>query len=123
MAGLSPKLPLSIDPTDKFYRLNTTMKEVVAQNLKMLLLTAPGERIMDPNFGVGIRNYLFENAMLPDIKKRINRQVKKYMPYLSIQNVNLGYLDESKNSVGIVIQYAAPSLKLHDFIQISQATS
>ena len=60
MAGISIKLPLSLDPDDG-YKLNKTLKEVARQNLKMLVLTAPGERIMIPEFGVGIRNYLFEN--------------------------------------------------------------
>ena len=54
--GLSPKLPVSTDPIDG-YALNKTYAEVVTQNLKNLILTAPGERMMDVDFGVGIRNY------------------------------------------------------------------
>jgi len=60
MAGISVKLPLSRDP-ESGYKLNKTLKQVARQNLKMLVLTAPGERIMIPEFGVGLRNYLFEN--------------------------------------------------------------
>mgnify|MGYP000439218146 FL=1 len=60
MAGLSPKLPLTKDPQDG-YALNKEYVELVQQNLKMILLTAPGERIMEPEFGVGLRNYLFQN--------------------------------------------------------------
>ena len=56
--GLSPKLPLTKDPQDG-YALNKEYVELVQQNLKMILLTAPGERIMEPEFGVGLRNYLF----------------------------------------------------------------
>jgi hypothetical protein len=121
MAGLSPKLPLMISPIDKFYRLNRTMKEVVTQNLKMLVLTAPGERIMDPNFGVGVRNYLFENTQLPGIERRIRDQVKKYMSYLNIIDIKIAYLGD-EHTVGLMIAYAAPSLKIQDFIQISQTT-
>ena len=59
MKGYSPKLPLSLDPQDGF-RLTRTLKEVTSQNLKMLVLTSPGERIMEPAFGVGMYNFLFE---------------------------------------------------------------
>ena len=50
--GLSPKLPMSLHPADG-YRLTKTYKEMVKQNIKMLILTCPGERMMDPLFGVG----------------------------------------------------------------------
>ena len=35
------------------------LKEVVEQNLKMVLLTNPGEKIFNLEFGVGLRRYLF----------------------------------------------------------------
>mgnify|MGYP003354002300 CR=1 FL=1 len=37
------------------------------QNFKILLLTNPGERVHFPKFGVGLRNYLFENLELEEI--------------------------------------------------------
>ena len=58
MAGLSPKLPIQKDPVDGF-ALTKTFKEMVKQNFKNLMLTSPGERIMDPEFGVGLRRFLF----------------------------------------------------------------
>ena len=60
MPGIAPKLPLQLDEVDG-YRLTKTIKETVQQNLKMIVLTSPGERIMNPDFGVGLRNYLFRN--------------------------------------------------------------
>ena len=61
MAGLTPKLPLALSSDDGAYQLIKTYKNLVKQNFKNLILTSPGERIMDPHFGVGIRNFLFEN--------------------------------------------------------------
>ena len=40
-----------------------TTKEQVKSNLINLLLTTPGERLMNPTFGVGIRNLLFEQVI------------------------------------------------------------
>jgi len=75
--GISVKLPLIYDPSDGPYKLNKRMKEVVRQNFKNLVLTAPGERVMDPNFGVGLRNYLFEQiseTLFTKISARIRTQ-------------------------------------------------
>ena len=58
--GYSPKLPLQYDSIDGYYKLNKTLHEVMKQNIKMVVLTSPGERMMQPDFGVGLRNYLFE---------------------------------------------------------------
>ena len=63
--GISPKLPLTIDSRDGKYALNKTVRQAIAQNLKNLVLTAPGERIMNSDFGVGIRNYLFRDNATP----------------------------------------------------------
>ena len=71
--GLSPKLPLTYDESEG-YRMNKKFAEMVLQNLKMLLLTNPGERIMEPDFGVGLKRYLFEqniDAVHGDIHAKI----------------------------------------------------
>ena len=68
--GLAVKLPLFYDPVDGPYTLLKTMREVGAQNLKMLVLTNPGERIMNPDFGVGpphAFNFKVSALFLPEI--------------------------------------------------------
>ena len=89
MSNYAPTLPLTSDPSNGYENLQT-IERVALQNLKMLCLTAPGERCMDPNFGVGIRNYLFEQnvpSTHSKIKTRIIRQVGEYMPFLEIVEV------------------------------------
>ena len=103
--GLSPKLPLSLDPSDG-YRLNKTYKEMVKQNMKMIILTAPGERIMDPLFGVGLRNYLFEqnNPMTyGDIESKIRQQVKKYLSFVEVLDVSFNGEDANTSIVNNVL--------------------
>jgi len=89
MSNYSPKLPLLINGSNG-YENNQTVLAVIQQNLKMVLLTSPGERIMDPNFGVGMKRYLFEqndSSTYSRIKARIKRQVKEYMGYIEIEDV------------------------------------
>ena len=58
-----------------------TTKEQVKSNLLNVLLTEPGERIFKPNFGVGLRNYLFENFTdIESLESRIQNQVDRYVP-------------------------------------------
>jgi len=97
--GLSPKLPMSLHPSDG-YRLTKTYKEMVKQNMKMLILTSPGERMMDPLFGVGLRNFLFQPnhpKTWGTIEGRINQQVKKYMPFVKVEKINFGSMDDTGN--------------------------
>ena len=89
MSNYSPKLPLLINDSNG-YENNQTVLAVIQQNLKIVLLTNPGERIMDPNFGVGMKRYLFEqndSSTYSRIKARIRRQVKEYMGYIEIEDV------------------------------------
>ncbi len=126
MSGLSPKLPLNIDEING-YALNQNFKEVARQNLKMVILTSPGERIMIPEFGVGIRNYLFENvntSTFNTIRQRIINQVASYLPYITIRNIEftserndgISGVEPSSNSnyVNIQIRYSVPSMFISD---------
>jgi len=89
MAGLSPKLPILRDSADG-YALTKTYPEMVSQNLKNLLLTVPGERMMDPLFGVGLKRFLFEQHSIQvyaTIHATLLDQVSRYMPFIDIFDV------------------------------------
>ena len=51
--SIQPQLPLAVTDSDGAYKSIKTAEESVRQNLKMIVLTAPGERIQSPNFGLG----------------------------------------------------------------------
>ena len=124
MKGYSPKLPLMLDPTDGF-RLNRTLLEVVKQNLKMLVLTSPGERVMMPLFGVGLYNYLFElNTMATrtSVDARIRSQAKRYMPFIKVEKIEFGSeegLNIDMNVLALVIKYSIPALNAAEVLRIS----
>jgi phage baseplate assembly protein W len=90
MAGLSPKLPIKRDKEDG-YALTKSYTEMVTQNLKNLILTVPGERMMDPNFGAGIKRFLFEQhdvSTYSSIFSKIIEQATIYMPFIDIQEAD-----------------------------------
>jgi len=131
VSGISPKLPLYIDPVDGI-ALNKTLKQMTRQNLKMIILTSPGERIMHPKFGVGLRRYLFMNntqSTLSDISRKIEEQVRIYLPSVNILSIK--FLSEngeeirssfesssSSNYVHLVINYEIPSAFVSDALNI-----
>jgi phage baseplate assembly protein W len=127
--GLSPKLPLLKDPADG-YALNKTYREMVAQNLKMVVLTAPGERMMEPNFGVGLRNYLFKNntqQTYHEIESKIREQVSFYLPFVTIIEVKIeDYLKEigiTSNGVKISLQYNINPISVIDSLEIKASAN
>ena len=121
MAGISPRLPLRRDPVDGF-SLNKTIPEAVHQNLKNLFLTAPGERIMLPDFGVGIRNYLFEQNV-PEVHEAIERravqQVSRYMPFVILKSIDFmenestGALFERTGRANVINNNISYSMDVH----------
>lgn len=118
MAELSPKFPLNISDTGS-YESNTIIKQVVKQNFKNLVLTNPGERIMNPDFGVGIRRFLFEqnvDSVVDILNKRIKQQVSKYMPYIEIQQFSPSY---EENELIIIIKYFIIPLSTTDILSVS----
>jgi len=74
--------------------------------------------MMDPEFGVGARNYLFEQmtqATFEDFRSKLLEQQLKYLPYLTIQNVefasSLTNPNMNENLLGIKITYFNKVLK------------
>jgi phage baseplate assembly protein W len=58
--SLQPIIPLQLESDGSFKTIEDS-SENIKQKFRMLILTNPGEKLMNPTFGVGIRNFLFEN--------------------------------------------------------------
>jgi len=120
--GFSPLLPLTVDVIEGPYESLKTVKDVIKQNLKMLVLTAPGERIMIPNYGVGLRSYLFSqytDLTKDDIRERILEQVSLYMPFLQDMEVKISESLEDNNAIAVRISYFVSALGQQDFIDFA----
>ena len=126
MSGLTPKIPLSLDEQDGAYLLIKDYRRLVSQNFRNLLLTAPGERVMDTQFGVGIRNFLFDNAgsdLNNRIEKKIREQISIYMPFIQLQGIDLNKSPEYSNLLSMSIYYYVGPLNLSDNLSISLSSN
>jgi len=121
MPAFSPKLPLERD-TIYGYAMNETIKEMITQNLKMLLLTNPGERVMEPDFGVGLNQYLFEYftpSTYEKIETRIREQVATYMPAIRITKIDFGNPTPDANKLGFSVEYSIPNIGVKDLLEFT----
>lgn len=117
MYGIGPKLPVTISPSEGF--LSTlTIKENVQQNLKNLILTSPGERIMDVEFGVGMRNFLFENFSEANIEATIYEQVSRYMPFLQITSIQTRP-DPDHGTLSLTLTYDVSNILSDETLSLS----
>jgi phage baseplate assembly protein W len=126
---IAPRLPLA--PNDRFgYDMLVNIRQAVKQNFKCLLLTAPGERIMDPSFGVGLKKYLFQNAgpeIEKNIKVNIRQQAQRYMPFISIVDATIVFGDPidaqmdstSSNKLSLSINYIIQSVGASDILNLT----
>ena len=126
MAGLSPKLPLVVDKEYGPYKANKTYMEMIKQNFKHLLLTIPGEKMMDPDFGVGLLTFLFEQDTLVvrgAISDRIETQLDMYMPFVELLEIDfIGFEEDVEAEPGTLsmkIKYRVPDLNVVDLLEIS----
>ena len=124
MNGISVKLPLSFSNEDGAYRLTKTLKENVKQNFKMLLLTIPGERMMDPDFGIGLVSYLFEmnnEITYSAISSKISEQVEKYMPFIEVKDMYIGPSEQNnmeESQLNVQIMYEVIPTSEEDILSI-----
>lgn len=105
-----PSYPLQYDGTYGPWKPILSKEESLRQDFKFLLLTEPGEWPMNPDLGVGIRRYLFENFSadsLRGVEARIHDQLQKYLPRVKLISAtfdaNPDEIDRSK--VSLLIKY------------------
>lgn len=67
-------------------------EEAVKESLRNLLMTEPGERLMQPYIGAGLRGLLFENmtpATMHVIRERVVDTIETYEPRAELIDVNV----------------------------------
>lgn len=96
MFGLS--FPIGKNPkSNGGYFGKSSDLELVKSSLRQLLSTFPGERVMLPNYGLDLRQYLFEPldaTLFGEIKDKIITSINKYLPQVEIIKLQIISLDE-----------------------------
>lgn len=112
---LGIKLPMNNRKGNGMFNMSRTTEEQAVSNYVNLLLTKKGERYMQPEFGIGIQFYLFEQntqGLRIQLEHEIRRQSAFWLPYITNHNIEVREkakipgLTESENAIQIVITFS-----------------
>lgn len=121
-------LPIAHGPQG-FFNSSYTVSDQVKSNLNVLLRTKKGERRMNPEFGSGLWNVLFENYnddIAPIIKNTIQGDINRWMNYVKVQDIQV-FTDDTqnkdKNLVNVNVLYTVPSAGINKIQTLEVAMS
>lgn len=85
-------------------------KDQVKSNIKNLLLTKRGERILQPEFGSGLQSLLFEpnvDDLEGRIEDTINESLEQWLPYVTAEEIDIESTDELRdnNKINVSIKF------------------
>jgi phage baseplate assembly protein W len=101
-------LPLQIGGNGFTQTYNTT--DQLKSNIKNLLLTQRGERILQPEFGSGLHEILFDfndDDIEGKIEDAINEAFEQWLPYVTVADIVVEQTDalKDRNRVNISLTF------------------
>lgn len=106
----------------------TTQDEVSAvhENLKSLLLTNWGERLMHYSFGCNLSEFLFEQIhgeeLKDSIRERIIHQVERWMPFVAVDDIDVVF-EEDDSSIGSNTMFVVMKFRVASRPNLSETLS
>ena len=94
-------LPVRLGESGYFEQAFSSFEQAKA-NLRNLLMTKKGERIMQPDFGTGLEEMLFEQMdsageFEEQLQEIITKSVNFWLPYINIEEIEVEMTDEMKD--------------------------
>ncbi len=112
------------------FSTSRSTEQQAVTNYINLLLTFKGERVMYPEYGIGIQNYLFENnteALRTEIEFQIQTQSAFWLPYIVNHRIDVrpradipGLNADPENAIQIVITFSVTESGANQQIVIFQ---
>lgn len=109
MRGLGLSLPIK-NGSGGYFTVNYISKDQIKDNIRNLLRTNEGERLMHPTFGTGLKKILFGN-ITDDFETQIIQTIETafstWLPYVTLDGIDVDISDEmkDKNVVGVSVDY------------------
>jgi uncharacterized protein len=103
--------PPQFDPLDKKSRM-VSADEDIRESLHILLSTSPGERVMSPSFGCGLRSRVFSSvsaSMITEVKDLVERAILFFEPRITINAIDVVLRDPLGGILDIDIRYTVRS--------------
>ena len=113
-----------------FFNTSRTTEEQAVTNYINLLLTKKGERYMQPNFGVYLQGYLFEQntpALRTRLEHEIRTQAAYWLPHIINEEINVkpraeiaGLAADPENALQIIITFRVSNSLANKTITVFQ---
>jgi uncharacterized protein len=103
------------------FRSTYQSKDAVKVNLVNYLLTNPGERIANPGFGAGLRNFVFEqitDGNLEFLEDKLQEDINNNIPNINLENLTVTGTPDL-NQVNINIQYSIAQTGITDNVELT----
>jgi phage baseplate assembly protein W len=104
-------ITLPIQITNVAFNQSFQTRQQISSNILNLLKTKRGERIMQPNFGLGLESFLFEQIDTDTqtrIETEIENTIETWLPYVVIEDLIVNISDELKdrNTIDISLTFS-----------------
>ncbi len=99
---------------------NYLTKDAMKNNLINFFLTEPGERFLNPNFGSGLRSFVFEQITEDNmniIEDKIRNDLSTYFPSVIPQNI-IVYEDQILQAIITQVSYNVQDTAINDTITL-----
>ena len=83
-------------------------EEDIKESLRILLSTRPGERVMQPSFGCGLRAKVFDTineSTITEIKDIIERAILFFEPRITLEDIDVATEDALEGRLNIQLNY------------------
>jgi phage baseplate assembly protein W len=100
---------------------NYQTKDAIKNNLINYLLTNPGERIENPTFGAGLREYIFtqiESNSFDFIKEDLQAKIVENFPDVLLEDIEV-LQSVNSNTIQISITYSIPNTGINDTLELN----
>ena len=102
------KFPFSDSGKGFYFDLNKTDKDAIKSDLLHLILTTKGSRLYLPEFGTNLLKMIFQpndGITHAQIKDEIDSVIKKYLPNLKIDEININQDTNNEHLATVEIHY------------------
>jgi|TARA_R110002153_G_scaffold7805_1_gene34702 phage baseplate assembly protein W len=121
---LRPRVAIGVDlpfSDPAVFRPNYQTKDAIKNNLINFFLTNPGERVLNPLFGGGLRNFVFtqiSNDNLDFIQEDIQVKLNSNFPDVQVEDVEV-FRNSNENTIQVKIGYNIPNTGINDTLELN----
>ena len=104
--------PFALVPNqDGYFKTTKSTIDAIKNNIKLLLQTEQGERVFQPNLGMGLKRFVFEQITEDttiEIENNIVDVFESWLPFVDLRDIqiNIDSENQANNKISINITFS-----------------